>query len=54
MSDDLNFVLKARREKLDALRSAGVEPFAYSYAREHTTAEALAEMPPGELRVVSA
>ena len=46
MSDDLNFVLKARREKLDALREAGVEPFAYSYAREHTTAEALAEMPP--------
>jgi lysyl-tRNA synthetase, class II len=46
VSDDLNFVLRARREKLDALREAGVEPFAYSYAREHTTAEALAEMPP--------
>ena len=42
MSDELNFVLKARREKLDALRSASVEPFAYSYARTHSAAEALA------------
>ena len=45
MTDDLNFVLKARREKLDALRSASVNPFAYSYAREHSTSEALALMP---------
>ena len=48
MSDDLNFVLKARREKLEALKAAGVNPFAYSYAREHTAAEALALMPPSE------
>ena len=45
MSDDLNFVLKARREKLDALRAASVEPFGYSYARDRTAAEALASMP---------
>ncbi len=45
MSDDLNFVLKARREKLDALRAASVNPFAYSYPREHSTADALALLP---------
>ena len=44
MSDDLNFVLKARREKLDALRAANVEPFAYSYDRDRTAAEAIADM----------
>ncbi len=48
MTDDLNFVLKARRDKLDALRAAGVNPFSYSYAREHTTAEALELLPAGE------
>ncbi|MDP9178661.1 MAG: lysine--tRNA ligase [Gemmatimonadota bacterium] len=45
MTDDLNFILRARREKLEAIRAAGVEPFAYSYNREHTTAEALALLP---------
>jgi lysyl-tRNA synthetase class 2 len=45
VSDDLNFVLKARREKLDALRAANVEPFAYSYDRDRTAAEAIADMP---------
>ena len=45
MSDDLNFVLKARRDKLDALRAAGVNPFAYSFARDRTAGEALAAMP---------
>jgi len=48
VSDDLNFVLKARREKLDALRAASVEPFAYSYSREHSTLQALALMPETE------
>jgi lysyl-tRNA synthetase class 2 len=46
VSDDLNFVLRARREKLDALRSASVNPFAYSYPREHSAAEALEMVPP--------
>jgi lysyl-tRNA synthetase class 2 len=45
MTDDLNFVLRARREKLEAIRAAGVEPFAYSYNREHTAAEALGLLP---------
>ena len=46
MSDDLNFVLKARREKLDALKQASVNPYAYSYQRDHTAAEALGMLPP--------
>ena len=37
MSDELNFVLQARREKLDALEAAGVQPFAYSYRPRSTT-----------------
>jgi len=45
VSDDLNFVLKARREKLEALRAASVNPFAYSYQRDHTAADALALLP---------
>ena len=45
MSDDLNFVLKARREKLEALRALSVNPFGYSYNRTHTTVEAHAAMP---------
>ena len=35
VSDELNFVLKARREKLDALDAAGVAPFAYGFDRTH-------------------
>ena len=46
MTDDLNFVLKARREKLEALKAAGVNPFAYSYERAHTAAGAVALLPP--------
>jgi lysyl-tRNA synthetase class 2 len=45
VTDDVNFVIKARREKLDALRAASIEPFAYSYDRSHTTQEAIAGMP---------
>jgi lysyl-tRNA synthetase class 2 len=41
VSEELNFVLKARREKLDALTGAGVVPFAYSYDRTHSAAAAL-------------
>ena len=40
MSDDLNFVLQARREKLQALEAAGIVPYAYSFDRQHTTSEA--------------
>jgi len=41
VSEELNFVLKARREKLDSLLGAGVVPFAYSYDRTHSAAAAL-------------
>jgi lysyl-tRNA synthetase class 2 len=42
LSDDLNFLMVARREKLDRLRARGIEPFAYSYERSHSTADAIA------------
>jgi lysyl-tRNA synthetase class 2 len=35
MSDELNFVMQARREKLEALVAAGITPFAYGYERTH-------------------
>ena len=41
MSEDLNFVQRARREKLDALTAQGVNPFAYSYDRTHLAADAV-------------
>ena len=41
MSEDLNFVQRARREKLDALVAQGVSPFAYSFDRTHHAADAL-------------
>jgi lysyl-tRNA synthetase class 2 len=40
--EDLNFVMKARREKLDALVALGVPPFAYAFARTHSAAAAAA------------
>jgi lysyl-tRNA synthetase class 2 len=42
VSDDLNQVMRARRDKLERLRAAGREPFAYAYDRTHSTREALA------------
>lgn len=48
MTDDLNFVQRARREKLDALVSAGVPAFAYSFDRSHHAAEAVASLPDGQ------
>ena len=42
MSEDLNFLMQARRDKLDRLRAAGVDPFAYAYDRTHTAREAVA------------
>jgi lysyl-tRNA synthetase class 2 len=47
MSEDLNFVMKARREKLAALEAIGVEPFAYSFNPTHDAAEALRALPEG-------
>lgn len=48
MTDDLNFVQKARREKLDALAASGTPPFAYRFDRSHHAAEAVALYPEGE------
>ena len=44
MSEELNFIEKARREKLDRLRAAGVEPYAYAFDRSHTAREAVAAL----------
>jgi len=44
---DLNFVMKARREKLAALEAAGVTPFAYGFDPTHDTSSALRLLPPG-------
>jgi lysyl-tRNA synthetase class 2 len=40
VSEELNFVLQARREKLEALEAAGVTPYAYAYDRQQSAAEA--------------
>ena len=39
-SEELNFVLQARREKHDALVAAGIPPYAYGFDRTHTAAQA--------------
>ena len=44
MSEELDHVRVARREKLDALIARGVCPFAYKYERTHLAADALAEL----------
>lgn len=41
MSEELNHVLRARREKLEQLEQLGVAPFAYSFDRSHGCGEAL-------------
>jgi lysyl-tRNA synthetase class 2 len=41
VSEELNFVMQARRDKLDRMRAANIEPYAYSYDRTHTAAEAV-------------
>ena len=40
MSEELNFVLQARREKLEALEAAGVAAYAYAFDRQHSAAQA--------------
>ncbi|HKI93726.1 MAG TPA: lysine--tRNA ligase [Gemmatimonadales bacterium] len=46
-----SYVEAARREKLTLLRERGITPFAYAYARSHTTAEALAAFDESEVPV---
>jgi lysyl-tRNA synthetase, class II len=41
VTDELNFVLQARREKLEALEAAGVQPYAYAFDRRHAASDAL-------------
>jgi lysyl-tRNA synthetase class 2 len=48
VTDDLNFVQRARREKLDALAERGVAPFAYSFDRTHHASAAVALQPEGK------
>ena len=40
--EELSQLLRARREKLAALQERGIEPFAYSFERTHTSADAIA------------
>jgi len=40
VTEELNFVLQARREKLEALEAAGVAPYAYSFDRQHSASQA--------------
>jgi lysyl-tRNA synthetase class 2 len=47
VSEELNFVQRARREKLDALVERGIAPFAYSYDRSHLASQAIALHPVG-------
>jgi lysyl-tRNA synthetase class 2 len=47
VSEDLNFVQRARREKLQALEARGITPFAYAFDRSHVAAEALRLLPEG-------
>jgi lysyl-tRNA synthetase, class II len=44
VSDDDNFLLRARREKLAALEALGVPPFAYRFDRTHDAVSAIAAL----------
>ncbi len=41
MSDEANFVLRARREKLATLEAQGIAPFAYGFERTHDASGAI-------------
>jgi lysyl-tRNA synthetase, class II len=45
VTEELNFVQRARREKLDALIARGISPFAYGFERTHHAADAVAGHP---------
>lgn len=46
--EDLNFVQKARREKLDQLVARGIAPFAYRFERTHAAGQAASALKEGE------
>jgi lysyl-tRNA synthetase class 2 len=48
VTEDVNFVMKARREKLAALEAAGIAPFAYGFNPTHDASSALRALPEGE------
>ncbi|MEA2760939.1 MAG: lysyl-tRNA synthetase, class [Gemmatimonadaceae bacterium] len=48
MSEELNFVLQARREKLEALEAAGVVSYAYAFDRQQSAAQAQTLLGPAE------
>ena len=48
MSEELNFVQQARRDKLDALVHAGVPAFGYSFNRSHMAARAIGSLAEGQ------
>ncbi|MEX2527373.1 MAG: lysine--tRNA ligase [Gemmatimonadota bacterium] len=41
MTEELSQILRIRREKLEAIREAGLAPFAYHYERSHRSVEAV-------------
>ena len=43
--EDLNFVMKARREKLSELEAAGIPPYAYGFDPTHDASSALRSLP---------
>ena len=46
--EDLNFVQRARREKLEQLRARGIQPFAYRFERSHGAGQAAGLLADGE------
>jgi lysyl-tRNA synthetase class 2 len=48
VTEDLNFVQRARREKLDQLKARGIVPYAYRFDRTHAAAAAVAKLGEGE------
>ena len=51
--EDLNFVMKARREKLAELEAAGIAPFAYGFDPTHDASSALRACLPSSCRGTS-
>jgi len=50
-SEELNFVLQARRDKHDALVAEGIPPYAYGFERTHTATAAVAAAEDERVRV---
>ncbi|MEX2179423.1 MAG: lysine--tRNA ligase [Gemmatimonadaceae bacterium] len=46
--EDLNFVQKARRDKLEQLSARGIAPYGYRFERSHAAGQAAAALPAGQ------